>query len=103
MENLFQNVQVDQIFDLKGSSQGRTRLKNNQKPLDLKGQNIALKDNDFIKHMKGGLTFVENRQDEFGNKKRKIKEIIRTDTEFLMEQQLIDYSLLLGQLADNRE
>lgn len=76
MGNLFQNVNVNLIYDLKGSTQGRTRLKEKQTPEDFKEKKIALKDNDFIKHVKGGITFVESRSDEFGNKRRKIKEII---------------------------
>jgi len=65
------------IYDLKGSIQNRTRLKEGEKPEDYKDKKMALKDNDFTKHLKK-ITFVE----ECGAK-RKIIDIIKTDTTFL--------------------
>lgn len=49
---------MELIFDLKGSTINRTRLKEGEKPEDYKKKKMALKDNDFVKHYKQ-ITFVE--------------------------------------------
>ena len=102
MENLFKNVRVDLFFDLKGSTQGRTRLKDNQKLEDFKDMKIALKDNDYIKHVKT-LTFVETFSDQDKLGRRKLMEVIKTDCNFLSQCEIIDYSLLLGKIEGDRE
>ena len=57
MPNVFKDVKVGLIFDLKGSTAKRNSLKSDQKPKDLPG--IPLKDNDFTNHV-GNLKFYEN-------------------------------------------
>jgi 1-phosphatidylinositol-4-phosphate 5-kinase len=52
MDNIFKAFEVGLRFDLKGSTQGRTYLKPGQKPKDNKNVKTALKDNDFIQHVK---------------------------------------------------
>ena len=57
MPNVFKDLKVGLIFDLKGSTASRNSLKGDQKPSDLPG--IPLKDNDFTNHV-GNLKFYEN-------------------------------------------
>jgi hypothetical protein len=49
MNNIFVDFKVGLRFDLKGSTNNRTVLKGDMKPEDLGP--IAMKDNDFRKHM----------------------------------------------------
>ena len=61
-----------------------------------------MKDNDYIKHVKK-LTFVEtqSKHDAFG--RRNLLAIIKSDADFLSQNGIIDYSLLLGQIEGDRE
>ena len=51
MDNLFKTFDVGIRFDLKGSSQGRTRLKAGQTLTGNRDITVSLKDNDFRIHM----------------------------------------------------
>lgn len=66
MGNIFKDYTVGIRYDLKGSTQGRTFLKESQSPRDRKDLKTALKDNDFIKHVKNIkiATSVDNRSNE---------------------------------------
>lgn len=59
MENIFKKYSVGLRYDLKGSTQGRTRLRPNEDLRNRKDLKIALKDNDFIKFEKA-IYFVQN-------------------------------------------
>jgi 1-phosphatidylinositol-4-phosphate 5-kinase len=51
MNNVFKDFNVGIRFDLKGSSHGRTDLKENETPYEEgRDKKVALKDNDFNKH-----------------------------------------------------
>ena len=65
MGNLFKDWTVGDRFDLKGSTQGRTYLKNGKFYEDLTTRNkqTAMKDNDFREHVKQ-LEIVEHFQNE---------------------------------------
>jgi hypothetical protein len=52
MGNIFKDFTVGIRYDLKGSTQGRTFLREGQNPKDRKDLKTALKDNDFIKHVR---------------------------------------------------
>lgn len=45
---------------------------------------------------------METKSEEFNLARRKMIDIIKTDTKFLQDQEIIDYSLLLGQIENNR-
>ena len=94
MSNLFKSFQVGQRFDLKGSIASRTRLTVNDSFEDpSRDETIALKDNDFRKYMKQ-INFVEQMKPDMPP----LLDVIRNDSEFLKRSNLIDYSLLLGEL-----
>ena len=82
MSNTFKtDLDIHRRFDLKGSTYKRTT-----KPgLDI---TIARKDNDFIE---------EERKINIGpDRKIVLMEQMRLDSEFFVENHIIDYSLLLG-------
>ena len=94
MGNLFKDWIVGNRFDMKGSTQGRTYLKGNRKYDDLTTRNrqTAMKDNDFRKHV-GKLEFVEQFSLE-----RSLLEKLFVDANFLAANNLIDYSLIIGEI-----
>ena len=86
MNNVFNTtLKIDYRFDLKGSTQGR---KTDLPPGQVPDPTIALKD----------LDFLEQRQMfKVGNiAKEQLMQVIRRDTKFFAQQQIIDYSLLVG-------
>lgn len=104
MGNIFKDFNVGLRYDLKGSSQGRTFLKQGQKPKDNKQLKTALKDNDFTKHVKSIEFALTNDQlDESQlliTKKSTLIQILKDDADFLAKCSIIDYSLLLGEIED---
>lgn len=107
MGNIFKDFEVGLRYDLKGSTQGRTYLNDKQKPSDLKDVKTALKDNDFIKHVKN-IELVEFQRDpdisQILTKKRStLIEVLKADADFLGVCQIIDYSLLLGEIEGDAE
>ena len=56
MGNIFSDYKVGVRYDLKGSTSGRTCLKPDQLPNSRDDLKIALKDNDFVKHV-GSIRF----------------------------------------------
>lgn len=95
MDNMFKSFNVGLRFDLKGSIAQRTRLQK-EELFDDRDRDItvSLKDNDFRKHMKQ-INFVECLKPDMGS----LNEVLKKDSEFLCRNNLIDYSLLLGQLT----
>lgn len=87
MGNIFRNFNVGLRYDLKGSTQGRTLLASSQKPQENKNLKVALKDNDFIKHVKK-LQFDSHKASntEFlwrDNKEKILIDILNADADFL--------------------
>jgi hypothetical protein len=98
MGNIFQQFQVGLRYDLKGSTHGRTLLAQNKGPRDRSDLKTAMKDNDYIKHVKH-ITFVE----EPSKDNRTMLDILKDDAKFLGRCAIIDYSLLLGEIEDDPE
>ena len=83
MNNIFPIIEVHKRFDLKGSV--HKRISTEKERRDPK---VALKDLDFINM---------NYKIKLGKEKRKIfLKQIRSDAKFLSENEILDYSLLLG-------
>lgn len=107
MGNIFKDFKVGLRYDLKGSSQGRTYLKPTQKPSDNKDLKTALKDNDFTKHVKN-IELIEPKHCPdtsaiLAKKRHTLIEILKADADFLGACQIIDYSLLLGEIEDDAD
>ena len=51
MENLFKAFDIGISFDLKGSSENRTRLKEGQTMYTGRDISVSMKDNDFRNHL----------------------------------------------------
>ncbi|CAI2385000.1 unnamed protein product [Moneuplotes crassus] len=84
MNNMFRKFSPGVKYDLKGSIQGRkTSFKYGK--IDPK---IALKDNDWTE--RGELVYLK------AHDKRKLMQIIKADSDYLGDNQTLDYSLLLG-------
>ncbi len=80
MENLFWSpVQIDESYDLKGSTVGRTVEKDESSP------DQSLKDNNLNQKLKIGAKM-----------KSKLLEQIERDTKFLVSKGICDYSFLVG-------
>lgn len=71
------------IFDLKGSTIGRTVSQNDRKRND-----VSLKDLDFIQYY-NGIPLLPDEREKFLN-------ALERDCQFLASHEIIDYSLLLG-------
>lgn len=95
MENLFKGFSIGTRFDLKGSSAGRAVLKAGQNMESVRDVTVSLKDNDFRNHMPK-LKIVEQILPKGANKT--LLEIIKADADFLASCQIIDYSLLVGEI-----
>lgn len=91
MENLFYNRGVSQKFDLKGSE--RNRLVN---PDNQDGE-IVLLDENFLKRTCESPLYI------LPHSKAVLIAAIQNDTEFLVEQSVMDYSLLVGLDTNNKE
>ena len=92
MSNMFKGFEVGQRFDLKGSIASRTRLTLNENFDDPnRDETIALKDNDFRRYMKK-INFVEQMKKDMPP----LHDVLKSDSNFLKRNNLIDYSLLLG-------
>lgn len=87
MNNVFHtSLKIDLRYDLKGSTFGRrTLIDKSGKPVD---RTIALKDLDFIDSHEQIKVGQQN--------KERILEIIRLDSQFFRDNNIIDYSLLIG-------
>lgn len=104
LNNLFTDFAVGMKFDLKGSTHGRDQLRANQSINDLTPKELktALKCNDFRNHMRQ-VKLDEKLFDhskEFTSKRRFFHEIIKSDVDFLIAAEIIDYSLLVGEIID---
>jgi hypothetical protein len=85
---------MSQIFDLKGSTFKRETLKGTKSKLS-----ETLKDTDFIKLAKSKPLHINLSE----TTRKELLEIIDLDSQFLSENYLMDYSILLGvELADDR-
>lgn len=86
MDNVFcTQRKIDIRYDLKGSTYGRRTIQDPNGKFD---HTIALKDLDFLD---------KNEKFRIGEQNRKrIIEIIRKDCNFFVENNIIDYSLLVG-------
>ena len=95
MNNVFKYKEFDigLRFDLKGSSLDRTYLSEGRTLKDHASTKIktALKCNDFRNHV-GKITFENVRN------QRSLSEIAKLDSEFLAKCDIMDYSLLVGQI-----
>ncbi|KAK4877008.1 hypothetical protein RN001_009514 [Aquatica leii] len=91
MENLFYNRRVTHKFDLKGSM--RNRLVN---PDNQDGE-IVLLDENLLKMTCETPLYI------LPHSKAVLTAAIHNDTEFLSEQSVMDYSLLVGLDSDNKE
>jgi len=96
MDNLFKAFDVGIRFDLKGSFNQRTRLQEGQTMYTGRDITVAMKDNDFREHMKQ-ITFVECLKPGMPL----LNSVLQNDTNFLTRNNLIDYSLLLGEIKQN--
>jgi len=85
MNNIFHTTkEVHRRYDLKGSSQGRTTKFPNNKV----DPTVALKDNDIVHAGEHFIVTPENWE--------KLKNQIKKDVKFFRENNIIDYSLLIG-------
>jgi len=96
MNNIFKEFNVGNRWDLKGSSQGRTYLKDGRTFEDLKTRNVqtAMKDNDYRTNI-GKLKLVERLDPA---QERSLQDILESDAHFLADCNIIDYSLILGEV-----
>ena len=94
MDNLFKSFDVGMRFDLKGSTAQRTRLNVTESFIENPDITVSLKDNDFRKYMHN-LTFIECLKPEM----TPLNNVLSNDASFLAKHNLIDYSLLLGQIT----
>ena len=86
MDNVFCTKQkIDLRYDLKGSTYGRRTITDPSKKHD---HTIALKDVDFIDNKAKFRVGESNR--------KRILEVIRKDCDFFIQNNIIDYSLLVG-------
>lgn len=88
MNNVFQTTKkIDLRYDLKGSTWGRQTIRDKDGGVKA-DRNVALKDLDFL-----------NKKDSFKvghDNKQRIMQILRQDAQFFAENNIIDYSLLVG-------
>ena len=91
----FKDFDIGVRYDLKGSSQSRELLRTNQNISDhvKKKVKTALKDNDFRRFTRQ-ITFNESGS----GSRAKFNEIIEADANFLASNNIMDYSLLIGQV-----
>ena len=87
MNNVFQTTKkIDLRYDLKGSTFGRQTIKEKQGvQID---RTVALKDVDFLNKKEVFKVGYENKQ--------RIMNILRQDAQFFADNNIIDYSLLVG-------
>lgn len=87
MNNVFQTTKkIDLRYDLKGSTYGRQTVKD--KSGIIVDRSVALKDLDFLQKKDIFKVGHENRE--------KIVNILRQDAQFFADNNIIDYSLLVG-------
>ena len=87
MNNVFQTTRkIDLRYDLKGSTFGRQTIKDKQG--FIVDRTVALKDRDFLN--KNDIIKVGHEN------KQRIMQILRLDAQFFAENNIIDYSLLIG-------
>lgn len=87
MNNIFQTTKkIDLRYDLKGSTYGRQTIKD--KNGIMVDRTVSLKDLDFLAKKDVFKVGSENRA--------KILEILRQDAQFFADNNIIDYSLLVG-------
>lgn len=103
MNNVFIDYDVGLRFDLKGSVHGRTAIIDGQNlnQLTPKQRKTALKDNDFRTHIKEiNLDERPFKGRSNGFKRKPFHEIIKADSDFFIRTEIIDYSLLLGEIVN---
>lgn len=101
MNNIFKEFNVGIRFDLKGSFTGRNLIKEDQKFENWEADHgkTALKDNDFRAHYQSIVNLDESPEMmELMGQNRQFREIMSSDCDFLASCQIIDYSLLLGEI-----
>ena len=89
MSNIFgSELEVHEMYDLKGSTYKRELTEEQMKHVQNKTAKIAQKDNDFLN--KGVKLKFPARQ------KAKYMDIIEKDVKWFKENQIVDYSFLVG-------
>mmetsp|Transcript_27271 Transcript_27271/g.20414 ORF Transcript_27271/g.20414 Transcript_27271/m.20414 type:complete len:158 (+) Transcript_27271:1557-2030(+) len=95
MNNVFRDIKIGNRFDLKGSTVGRVSLHSIEEFEDQsRDVKKILKDIDFDKNV--GNIKLEKKQG-----KKTLEEILEQDSHFLGSVDIIDYSVLLGEVVDN--
>eukprot|EP00349_Pseudokeronopsis_sp_Brazil_P012075 CAMPEP_0202980236 /NCGR_PEP_ID=MMETSP1396-20130829/86192_1 /ASSEMBLY_ACC=CAM_ASM_000872 /TAXON_ID= /ORGANISM="Pseudokeronopsis sp., Strain Brazil" /LENGTH=117 /DNA_ID=CAMNT_0049720073 /DNA_START=1630 /DNA_END=1983 /DNA_ORIENTATION=- len=95
MNNVFRDIKIGNRFDLKGSTAGRVSLHSIEEFEDQsRDVKKILKDIDFDKNV--GNIKLEKKQG-----KKTLEEILEQDSHFLGSVDIIDYSVLLGEVVDN--
>ncbi|XP_055351682.1 1-phosphatidylinositol 3-phosphate 5-kinase-like isoform X2 [Paramacrobiotus metropolitanus] len=95
MENLFYGRSVQQAYDLKGSL--RNRLATTDGKADSGSAEMVLLDENFLKRACENPLYIRPHAKQF------LRNALRTDTQFLASQYVMDYSLLVGVDEDNQE
>lgn len=89
MDNLFGiPIEMDEIYDLKGSTYKREISAELRKEVITKKTKIAMKDNDFLKIRKK----LSMKKEELAD----LLDVLEADCAFFESNQIIDYSLLVG-------
>ena len=99
MNNIFRDLDVGDRFDLKGSITGRRELKLNETYDDPnRDSKRTLKDLDFMQYIK--QIQLNHKIDD---KRPRLEEILASDATFFARTNIIDYSLLLGEIRNSEE
>ena len=103
MNNVFKDFTIGEFFDLKGSTQGRNLLQDNE-GLDIreaKYGKTAMKDLDFLKFRRDQIVLDEANPKtyEIYGKTETLRDVIDRDCNLFATCGIIDYSLLLGKLV----
>ena len=104
MNNVFEHFDIGLRFDMKGSQKSRTVLMENQSLddyLQTKDASKSLKCVDFTSKV-GTLTFKESMMPRRERNDNLIT-ILKNDSRMLMQNDLMDYSLILGKIKQSAE
>ena len=107
MNNVFKDFDVGVRYDLKGSITGRDFLKPDQGLSYVAANDIktALKCNDFRRLQKKIILDEEEAKDrgtlfDKGKYRSVFRDVVKKDADFFADAEIIDYSLLLGEIVD---